>query len=295
MLPAINNNNLHIFSYYLNNSVRNKNFFSRKIVNGFFTWKPVLSEQYLIFGSSINQIIMRFLLLLFSIKFPLRYRAIITFLIILPFQNCLICQELPLGYISYFSHNCSNETLFNFLLPEYEQDWSIVQKEGQIVLQVKPSDDTLSKSFPVSRGVINNMILGDYILEFDVKTSIPIDSDTAGFCFLGPVKSSDLYYSLVFSKDTLRFFSMKNDSIQYCSNTSYTSLKASWNKIHIERDILSRSLHITINNDTQNSISFSDRNLVMGFIGFGSHHSIAYLRNIRLWAPTAIKEHTFQW
>ncbi len=232
---------------------------------------------------------------LFSIKIPIRNRVIIFLLFLIPFQNWLFCQELPLGYINYFSHNCNNETLFNFLLPEYEQDWLIVKQDGQNVLQIKPSNDTLSKSYMVSRAVLNNIILGDYILEFDVKTAIPENSDTAGSCFLGPVKAKDIYYSLIFSKDTLRFSSIKNDSVQSCTSKSYTSLKASWNKVRIERNILSRSLHVTINNNQQNRLSFSDRDLVMGYIGFGTQHSTTYLRNIRLWAPTAITEHTFQW
>jgi hypothetical protein len=139
------------------------------------------------------------------------------------------------------------------------------------------------------------MILGDYILEFDVK-SIPLpDSDTAGFCFLGPIKTGSIYYTMIFSKDTIGFFTVCSDTIQSSIKKSIVSMNTSWNSIRIERDILSRTIHVTINKDVQNKVTFSDRKLVMGYLGFGSHQSISYVRNIRLWAPTAIEENSFQW
>lgn len=224
------------------------------------------------------------------------YRVFLLVSYILVIKSNLFSQELPLGYISYFAHSCNNETLFASLLPEFEQDYMIVKEEGQNLLRIKSTDDTiLSKSFPRSRSVIDNLILGDYILEFEVRIVFMDDYDTAGFCFLGPVKSRENYYSLIFSKDTLKFFAVSFDSIQAYKSKVSTSLNPLWNKIRIERDILTRTLHITINNDTQNIISFSDRTLVMGYIGFGSHQSVSYVRNIRLWAPTAIVENSFQW
>lgn len=243
----------------------------------------------------INLIIMEFLLRIKSIRQLSTKKISLIMLFILVIQFSPFCQELPIGYINYFAHNCHDETLFNFLLPEHIEAWMIVKEEGNSVLRIKSAEDSLVNSFPKSRCVLNNLILGDYILEFDIKTNLLPGSDTTGFCFLGPIKSKEIYYSLLFSKDTIRFISVHNDSILTQINTSIPSMKSSWNKIRIERDILHRTIHITLNNDKQHIVSFSDRNLVMGYIGFGSHLTTSYLRNIRLWAPTAIEENDFQW
>jgi hypothetical protein len=223
-------------------------------------------------------------------KSPMR-----VLLLALLVQPGVFSQELPLGYISYFSDNCSNESLFNFLIPEKESEWVIVKEEGQNFLRIKPANDSTSQSFPECRSVLNNMILGDYILEFDVKFVHNPDSDTAGFCFLGPMKDKGMYYSMIFSMDTVDFYSVYNDSIQSSIKKSIASMKTSWNSIRIERDILSRTIHIIINKDLLHKVSFSNRSLVMGYIGFGTHNTTSYIKNIRLWAPTAIEQNSFQW
>ena len=204
-------------------------------------------------------------------------------------------QNLPLGYISYFSHDCDNATLFNFLRPEHEAEWMIIQDAHKNILRIKPSEDSINSTIPGSRGILDNMILGDYILEFEMKSVATGSADTAGFCFIGPARSREIYYSFLFSKDTVYFFSVQNDSI-LCRNS--LALKISdnlWNKIRVERNILTRTLHITLNGESANSISFSDRALVMGYIGFGSHRTTSFLRNIRLYAPTVIQENPFYW
>ena len=223
------------------------------------------------------------------------FRALMVLPILLFSRSITFSQELPIGYISYFSHNCNNETLFNFLLPENESEWMIVKEEGQNYLRIKSTNDTASQPFPECRSALNNMILGDFILEFDVKTVPLPDSDTAGFCFLGPIKTGSIYYSMIFSKDTILFFTINHDTIQSCTKKSTSLLNTKWNRIRIQRDILTRTIHIIINDEIQSKVSFSDRILVMGYIGFGSHRSTSYIRNIRLWAPTAIEEKSFQW
>lgn len=272
-----------------------KDYISCHIVNGFFFAIPILFDDRLFLHLMINPIIMEILVRIKSIRQLSTKRISLIILVILVIQSSSFCQDLPIGYINYFSHNCHNETLFNFLLPEHKEAWMIIKEEGLNVLRIKSSEDSLVNSFPKSRGVLNNLILGDYILEFEIKTDLMPNKDTAGFCFLGPVKSKEIYYSLLFSKDTLSFISLRSDSIYTSIKKSIPPLKSSWNKIRIERDILSRTIYIMLNNDKQNIVSFSDRNLVMGFIGFGSHSTTSYLRNIRLWAPTAIEDNEFQW
>jgi hypothetical protein len=171
----------------------------------------------------------------------------------------------------------------------------IIREKGNNFLRIKSSDDSLVNSFPRSRGVLNKLILGDYILEFEFRNTRLTDSIIGGFCFLGPIKSKDFFYTVMFSNDTIRFLTIMNDSIHACVKKTTMSLNSSWNKVRIERNILTRTLSFIINGDKQNVINFSDRNLVMGYVGFGTQLTTSYIRNIRLWAPTAIDEDEFQW
>jgi hypothetical protein len=67
-------------------------------------------------------------------------------------------------------------------------------------------------------------------------------------------------------------------------------INSDWNRVRIQRNILNRDMNITMNGDTKNSISFTDRELVMGFVGFGTHETNSCLRNIKIWAPTAFSD-----
>ncbi|MBA7556352.1 hypothetical protein ES705_49057 [subsurface metagenome] len=138
-------------------------------------------------------------------------------------------------------------------------------------------------------------MFGDFILDFEFKTINDVHSDSSGFYFLGPVKSTQSYYAFAFSDDSLSFFFIDDGKISHIDKKAISINKSEWNKVRVVRIILSRQLRFTINNDLSEHVVFSDRNLVMGYIGFGTHQTISYLRNISVWAPTAIVDSTFSW
>jgi hypothetical protein len=72
-------------------------------------------------------------------------------------------------------------------------------------------------------------------------------------------------------------------------------ITSDWNKVRIERDILNRNITIIVNGESIHKNVFTDKNLVMGYVGFGSNKISSALRTIKLWAPTSITDSTFVW
>jgi len=203
-------------------------------------------------------------------------------------------QDLPLGYISYFSDKCNSPGFLKSWNTDRQENWDIIKlKEGN-VLRGKSSDSLVFSYVPETRGILSNLIFGDFILEFEFKLSSQQHSDSSGFYFLGPIKSSQDYYALAFTHDSLRFYFIDDSVTKKIAVKPVELNEGGWNKVRIRRDILSRRLNITINNNPE-EIAFSDRKLVMGYIGFGTHDVSSYLKNINVWAPTSIVDTTFFW
>ncbi len=225
---------------------------------------------------------------LFSIK-------IIIFLLILCQPNSIILsQELPLGYISYYSDKCNNKSFFRSWDTDKPENWNIVSLKNGPALRSTYEDSLVISYVPGTRGILSNLIFGDFILEFEFKTPYKQTSDSSGFYFLGPVKTSQNYYAVAFTADSLMFYFIKDSITNKIASKPVLLNEDAWNKVRIRRDILTRKLHITINNNS-GEVTFTDRKLVMGYIGFGTHDATSYLKNINVWAPTSIIDTTFHW
>jgi hypothetical protein len=219
-------------------------------------------------------------------------KFLVTLFMLILIKSVGHTQELPIGYISYFSHKGNHKSFFNSWYTDKPGQWKIIPLKSGTALSGMPEDTLTFSSFPETRGILSNQIFGDYILEFEFKTTF---TDTSAFHFLGPVKTSTDYYTVAFKQDTLLFFYI-DDGFVYRIDAESVSLKQNdWNKVKIIRDILTRQLRITVNKDLSKQIIFSDRNLVMGYIGFGTHQATSYLKNIEVWAPTSIIDSTFVW
>lgn len=207
----------------------------------------------------------------------------------------IFAQELPLGYISYYSNKCSNKSFFNSWNTDKPAQWKIISLKSDYVLSGIPADSLINSDLPETRGIISDLIFGDFIIEFEFKISAKAASDSSGFYFLGPVKSSQEYYAIAFTTDSLMFFYIEDSISTKIASKQVSLLKNSWNKVRIKRNILTRQLQIIVNNKSSEQIVFTDRNLVMGYIGFGTHQMTSYLRKINVWAPTSITDTSFVW
>jgi hypothetical protein len=232
-----------------------------------------------------------------SSRFVFQYfrLKIIIFCFFLVHQNSIILsQELPLGYISYFSDKCHNNNFFKSWNTDKPENWNIISQKNGPVLRGISEDSLLICYVPGTRGILSNLIFGDFILEFEFKTAAKQKSDSSGFFFLGPVKTSYDYYAIAFSADSLIFYFVEDSITNKIAVKPALLNKGEWNKVRIKRNILNRELRIKINKNSED-ITFTDRKLVMGYIGFGTHDATSYLKNINVWAPTSIIDTTFHW
>jgi hypothetical protein len=208
-------------------------------------------------------------------------------------QRTLYSQKLPIGYIEQYSEKCTSESFFKTFLPEDNSYWKFVSGEETKILTITTNDSLAKFKFPVTRGIIQNLMFGDYIIEFEFKASQKA-TGKGGFCFLGPLKSETTYYAFLFTSDTVSF-SFVNNRRPILIEKKHAYIKSgNWNKVRIERYILNRSTTIVMNGDYDNKLFFTDLNLVMGYLGFGSQGTTCSLRNIKIWAPANI-EQLFFW
>jgi len=222
-------------------------------------------------------------------------RIFLVFFVFILIGSNIFPQNLPLGYISYFSDKCNHKSFFTSWDTDKPDQWRIISLKNGSVLSGIAEDSLISSYIPETRGILSEMIFGDFILEFEFKVLQKSSSDSAGFYFLGPVRSSLNYYTVAFTTDTIMFFFVDDSMTNRIASKAISIHKYDWNKVRIKRDILLRQLHITVNNKVSDKIIFTDRNLVMGYIGFGTHQMTSYLKNINVWAPTAIIDTTFLW
>jgi hypothetical protein len=203
-----------------------------------------------------------------------------------------ICaQKLPVGYIEQFSHPCNNTSLFDSFITNHSSSW---KTDKEAFLKVLPCpDDSCILNFS-SMCVLDSMIFGEYIIEFEMKNITLTDNDPY-IAFMSPIKSSNSFNAFLFSKDSVAFYLMDKGTLKKLDKKGGINWKAGWNKIRIQRDILTRNTTFTFNNLQSSKLVFNDHKLVMGFLGFSSGKSTISIRNINIWAPTSITDSSFRW
>ena len=200
-------------------------------------------------------------------------------------------QKLPIGYIEQFSHSCNNKSLFNSFSTNRPAEWKTDKLD---FLKVSPCPDDSGIFNFSSKCVLDSMIFGEYIIEFEIKTATLSGNDPY-ISFLSPIKSNNSFNAFIFSKDSVIFYLMDKGTLKKLDIKNGVTLKSGWNKIRIQRDIITRNTSITFNNLSLSKLVFNDPRLVMGYLGFASGQSITSIRNINIWAPTSITDSLFKW
>jgi hypothetical protein len=203
----------------------------------------------------------------------------------------LYAQKFPEGYIEQFSHTCNNTSFFNSFSSNRLADWNT---DITTFLKVLPcADDSCILNF-TSMCVLDSMIFGEYIIEFEIKPET-LTGYGPYISFVSPIKSKNSFNAFLFSKDSVAFYLMDKGTLKKLDMKNGISLNPGWNKIRIQRDILTRNTTITINNLPSSKLVFNDRKLVMGYLGFASGKTVTSIRNINIWAPTSITDELFKW
>jgi hypothetical protein len=199
-------------------------------------------------------------------------------------------QQLPIGYIPYYSQRGNNPDLIKSLVINQPNGFEAGKDKSSIMLSPFHEGSAGISLPPICRGIIADKIFGEFIIEFEYKLKAGVISNLSGFYFLAPVKSNTTYYAIAFSDDSLSFLFFNEGKVVTMNSASGCKMNTGWNKVRIERDILTRSLLVIMNGDTNHRITFTDRNLVMGFVGFGTQGISSFLKNINIWAPTAFTD-----
>jgi hypothetical protein len=144
--------------------------------------------------------------------------------------------------------------------------------------------------------MLNNHVFGDFILEASVMPE-PDSNGLSEICFFLGMKDRSRYYYIQLASrcDSLYhgIFLVKDSVVK-----RLTGLDArpqnwepdKWKKIRLERNIVKRSILVYVGDSRQPVLQSRDYELVMGSVGFGSVRSAGRIDNIRIWAPTVIRD-----
>lgn len=201
-------------------------------------------------------------------------------------------QNLPEGYILQFEEPCNREGFLKTFVTNNSHEWKIEKNLIVLPIHEQTSDSIDTDQQSQSLGVINNLILGEFIMNFEF---LPKYKGSNDFYFIGPVKSPDNMYSFRFTGDSVQFTYLLNGESMATEKKAFSIKNGAWNKISVKRDMLKRSLTFTNNVNPNVIAEFSHPGLVMGYIGFGSDSSLYEIKNIKIWGPTSIRDKEFCW
>ena len=206
-------------------------------------------------------------------------------------------QQIPEGYILQYQQNFSaGKSLGDFQFTTLRQ-WGLHAIKGNYYLQLSdenPADGMPSP--PQNLAVLKNHIFGDFILEADIMPYADLTGFKEACLFLGLKDTGEYYYiHLTADIDSIRsgIYVLKNASVKKLTEIDIPSLawkEDKWHKVRIERNIISRTIRVFVDNMTMPLMYIKDYELVMGSIGFGSAKCGVRFDNIRVWAPTVISE-----
>jgi hypothetical protein len=209
----------------------------------------------------------------------------------------LFAQQIPVGYILQYQQNFSaGKSLGDFQFTTI-RNWGLQASKGNYYLQLSdenPADGIPSP--PQNLAVLKNHVFGDFILEADIMPYADLTGFKEACLFLGLKDTTKYYYiHLPADIDSIRpaIYVFKNGSVKRLTEIDIPSLawkEDKWHKVRIERNIVSRTIRVFVDNMSIPVMYIKDYELVMGSIGFGSAKCGARFDNISIWAPTVIHE-----
>ncbi len=205
-------------------------------------------------------------------------------------------QQLPMGYTQLFK----NDFVEYNSLPLWNSNpfitWQLVQNGRGYVAKASHVPDSNDQQIGLS--VLDNMVLGDFIVEFFIKLEEYSDtSDKNRSCyFLGALKSNNMYYAFELMTDSVAFYYKNKTRKTKLAQKALPGIKqGQWIKCRIHRDMLTRTFTFVINSNDKHKASFSHQDIVMGHIGFGVEGTSCKVKNMRVWGPTSLSDSTFTW
>ena len=206
-------------------------------------------------------------------------------------------QELPPGYILQYSQDFSMKNSiadFNFSNPD---SWKISREMNNFYLEISEDSGYIPPAIsPKNICLLSKYMFGDFILELDFLMEAKEFSQSDVCIFFGLRDTLKYYYvslSLKANVDNHKILIVNNasqDTIATETNDRILPVNNKWNKAKIERNIVTKTITVYVNNMSNPLMEVKDKTLIMGYLGFGSFDGPCRLDNIKIYAPTAIPE-----
>lgn len=209
-------------------------------------------------------------------------------------------QNIPEGYILLYEQNFSSAKALNDFNFSNPNEWSILKtgKNYHLHFQTDTAHYKPSVVSPLTIGILNNFVFGDFIMEADLMP-LGADSTLNEICIYLSFKDSLQYYYVQLASITNEntygvFLVNKSPRIKISSDSTENPVfnKDTWYKLRIERNIIQRTIKVFFNNMKNPVLESKNFELVMGYIGFGAFAGSGCVDNIKIWAPTHIPEKT---
>jgi hypothetical protein len=223
---------------------------------------------------------------------------IFSFLIVAPlFSATLFSQTIPKGYILVYQQNFSSDAAlkdFRFSSPD---SWTKnTVRENRFLECNGQSRYEPGCPSPGIMGIIDRLILGEFILEADLMTTGQ-EQEERDLCIFFSVKDSSRFYYIHLAAQvndsTHGIFLVKNAYRYKVSNWQNDGISwenQKWHRVRVVRNIVNRSVAVYFDNMKNPVMTSRDPELVMGYVGFGSFNDPGCIDNIKIWAPTSIPE-----
>jgi hypothetical protein len=206
-------------------------------------------------------------------------------------------QQLPEGYILQYQQSFNGSKSLSDFRVENPEAWGIFNAGGNFYLHFKDlPHQGLPSMRPENIAFINNHIFGDFILEAQV---MPV-TDSNGFgeiCLFVGLKDLSNYYCIQLADrcDSLHhgIYVVKKSVIRKLTGSDAHPVSwepGKWQRIRVERNIVKRTILVYFGDANQPVLQCKDYELVMGSVGFGSFNGSGKIDNIRIWAPTVIRD-----
>jgi hypothetical protein len=209
-----------------------------------------------------------------------------------------VAQELPLGYILQYKQDFSKKKSLDGFNLSSGDTWVVAREKQNFYLEFsKQSSYNPAVKSPKNIGILSRYIFGDFILEADLQPA-GRENDSLDICIFFGMKDSLLYYYVhltSYPADSQNICIVNNSDQKEIPAATYERAKwvaNKWHKLRIERNIVTKTITVFVDNLSNPLIIAKDRTLMMGYIGFGSYNGPGRIDNINIYAPTAIHEET---
>ena len=224
----------------------------------------------------------------------------------LSFLLLLCCLNFNLSGQSQIPENYKLVYAQDFELPQAVNDfemtdaeaWRIVaENKGNVIELFGKSDYESRVRSPFNIALINDVSVGDFVLELDLNQTGKEYGHRDLCLFFGVNSPTNFYYVHIASKvdDHANNIFIVNDEPRTKISTKTTQgtdwgETDSWHKVRIERLVETGSIKIYFDDMTNPIMEANDTHFVEGHIGIGSFDDTGKFDNIKIWAPQVVDQ-----